>query len=226
MPTYLDNPFFRALTSEHAPFAVSRGAAVRYRAEVIPFGGVSEPTPQAMADLRDLLAPGESLFTTGDNFPTVPGLLHTLALPGLQMHFAGDVPPAQPSGPDILRLGAEDVEDMLALKAVAFPGYFGRDAYQLGDFFGIRVNGQLVSMAGERACTPKEREISAVCTHPDHTGRGYGAALIRAVLRAQAKRGACSMLHVVAANTRAISLYHHLGFTTTGEIVFQRFKRV
>ena len=232
-PAYVENPFYRALTSTHASFAVTNGPAVRYAPDVIPFAAVSEPTPEAMLAFRDLFAPNESLFTTGPDFPEVPGLLHTLALPGLQMRYEGPLPAPEPEGspehggdPEVLRLGAGDVEDMLALKAVAFPGYFGPEASRLGSFFGIRVNGQLVAMAGERLCTPTVREISAVCTHPEHTGRGYAALLVRAVIRAQAACGAQSLLHVVASNQRAIDLYHRLGFTTTGDILFHRFKRV
>jgi predicted GNAT family acetyltransferase len=80
-------------------------------------------------------------------------------------------------------------------------------------------------MAGERLCTPTHREISAVCTHPEHTGHGYAAGLMEAVRHQQLARGTKSILHVVASNTRAISLYERLGFETAGEVLFQRFKR-
>lgn len=225
MPSYLDNPFFRALTTTHAPFAQTSGPAVRYAPGVIPFAAVAEPTTAAMLAFRDLLAPGESIWTTGDTFPETPGLTHTRTLPGLQMLYTGASISQAITPHRLVKLTAADVPDMLALKALAFPGYFGPRALELGDFFGIRLHGELVAMAGERLCTPTHREVSAVCTHPAHTGQGYAAALMEAVRHAQQARGATSILHVVAANTRAISLYHRLGYETTGPITFQSFQR-
>ena len=85
----IDNPFHSALRSTHQPFAQANGPAVRYQPDIIPFAAVAEPTLAAMLALRDLLAPGETIWTTGNAFPTVSGLAHTLALPGLQMHYTG-----------------------------------------------------------------------------------------------------------------------------------------
>lgn len=225
----LDNPFYTALTSAHAHFSQANGRAVRYKAGIIPFGAVPEHTPEAMRDFRDLLSADETIFTTaapGETFPDIPGLTYNGPLPGLQMHYAGNTPPA-PNDPAVLPLTSADVPDMLALKEIAFPGYFGPRAHLLGDFFGIRDprTNELIAMAGERLATFTHSEISAVCTHPEHLGCGYATRLMYAVMRAQAARGVASMLHVIAANTRAIELYQHLGFTITGEVIFHRFTR-
>jgi predicted GNAT family acetyltransferase len=69
-------------------------------------------------------------------------------------------------------------------------------------------------MAGERLRLPGYTEVSAVCTHPEHTGHGYAASLISAVVGAIQKRGESALLHVAAANQRAIDLYDRLGFNT------------
>jgi predicted GNAT family acetyltransferase len=221
----IENPFHLALSTTHAPFAQANGPALRYAPDIIPFAAIAAPTIAAMEAFRDLLAPGETIWTTGNTFPEIPGLTHTLELPGLQMHYTG-ASITQPIGEhNITKLTQQDVPEMLELKAVAFPGFFGPRAIELGDFFGIRRDGQLIAMAGERLCTPTHREISAVCTHPAHTGHGYAAALMEAVRQAQLARGTKSILHVVASNTRAIALYHRLGFETSGDILFQRFHR-
>jgi ribosomal protein S18 acetylase RimI-like enzyme len=225
----IPNPFYAALTSANAPFAVHNGPAARYQREIIPFGAVAERTPGAMKAFRDLLAPGESLFTTagtGETFPQTPGLACGRPLPGLQMEYAGT---AVRDGEDdaVVRLTDADMPEMFALKTLAFPGYFGPRANLLGDFFGIRASadGALIAMAGERLSTFTHREVSAVCTHPQHLGRGHATRLMHAVMRAQFARDARSILHVIAANARAISLYQHLGFEIAGEVVFHRFTR-
>jgi predicted GNAT family acetyltransferase len=67
-------------------------------------------------------------------------------------------------------------------------------------------------MAGERLKVPGHTEVSAVCTHPEHTGKGYAAVLMAEVMRRIRKRGETPFLHVRADNERAIKIYKRLGF--------------
>ena len=76
----------------------------------------------------------------------------------------------------------------------------------------IRVDGRLVAMAGQRLRVPGHIEISGICTHPDHLGRGYGAALTRRQVHVILASGEQPFLHVRGDNTRAIALYERLGF--------------
>jgi ribosomal protein S18 acetylase RimI-like enzyme len=130
--------------------------------------------------------------------------------------------------PKVVTLTSEDTEQMLDLKARAFPGFFGPRAAELGRFFGIRdsTNGRLIAMGGERLATDTDREISAVCTDPEYVGQGHAARIVRAVIRHQARLGTGSILHATAANNRAISLYEHLGFRITGFMDFVKLRRV
>jgi ribosomal protein S18 acetylase RimI-like enzyme len=224
------NPFWQALTTEHASFAIGQGLARRYPADVIPFGGVAESSVEAMSALRDLLEPGEILYVTGDELVEVEGLIEPTQIPGWQMHFEGDsgteTAAERHDDVQVLVLGAAEAQDMVLLTDVAFPGFFRANTYRLGSYFGVRVDGELVALAGERIAVPGYAEISAVCTHPAHTGRGYAATLIRQVMRAQAAAGIRSFLHVAAANERAIALYERLGFVKTMPIVFHQLRRV
>lgn len=225
---YLANPFWKALTSANERFGLSHGRARRYQPDVIPFAALAEPSVEACADLHALLEPGEKIFVTTESEGALElsaGMERLLTLPGLQMRFCGERPDEDDA--TVVRLTREERDEMLALKAVAFPGYFGPRAPELGNFFGVRESGsgRLVAMAGERLATDAEREVSAVCTHPDFLGRGYAARLIRAVLGEQARMGTASLLHVVAENARAVSLYEYLGFQTTGTIDFVRLRR-
>ncbi len=229
-PSYLPNPVFAALNTADAPFALVGGRARRFEAEVIPFAAVSEPSAEALADLLPLLARGEEIYLTageGELIPPVRGLEAVSMLRGLQMRLIS-APPADDGDSRVVRLTSDDTDDMVELKARAFPGFFGPRAPELGCFFGIRdpETARLVAMGGERLATYAEREVSAVCTDPEHVGRGYAARLVRAVIRHQAQLGVCSFLHVSAANERAISLYKYLGFAVTGRIDFVKLRRV
>ena len=227
MPILLPNPFWHALTTEQASIAIGSGASRRYPADVIPFGGLAEDSPEALRALAELLSPGESIYLASDaDLPAVRELQHMRTIPGFQMHHDSTVDPNAATGAGIDPLGAHDAAAMVGLTDVAFPGFFRARTYVLGAYFGIRVGGVLIAMAGERVSLPGYREISAVCTHPDHTGRGYAARLIRHLLRVHAEQGVRSFLHVSATNNRAIDLYERLGFVRTGSIYFHQLLRV
>ncbi|RXH58301.1 GNAT family N-acetyltransferase [Granulicella sibirica] len=218
------NPFFHSLLTEHAGIAIGSNLALRFPADVIPFASLAEATPQAMQALHDVLAPGERIYVLGDHLPSIPGLtaIHTLPVP--QMHPQAPAPPAS-SEITIRSLNASDAPAMVHLTDVAFPTFFRPRAHILGDFFGIHHDGELVAMAGERIALPGFREISALCTHPAHTGKGYAAHLLHHLMRHHAAQGLKSFLHVSGSNTRAISLYERLGFTKTRTVLVHELQR-
>ena len=226
----LENPFWNALGTEHSHLAISNGTARRYPAEMIPFGGIVSQDEAALQDLRDLLDNHESIFLMSraedGPLPRTRGLLKMAEFGGLQMVYRG---PAQqeetPHDARIQRLGESDLPEILALKAIAFPGYFGPRAASLGTFYGVRNGETLVAMAGERLALPGIREISAVCTHPAYLGRGYAAALIRRLLTEHTRAGLRSMLHAAARNTRAVALYERLGFQASRHFQFRQLRR-
>jgi predicted GNAT family acetyltransferase len=228
MQDLLLNPTWHPLVTEHAHLSIGSALARRYPADVLPFAGVPEPHAANMAALRDLLAPGEATYISGETFAPVPGLTLEGEIPCWQMHCTQSIPPEPHSSAETLvirPLYADDAPAMVHLTDVAFPGLFRPRTYVLGHYFGIHVDGQLIAMAGERFSVPGIVEISAVCTHPSHTGRGYAARLIRHLLRFHGAAGKRSFLHVAQANARAISLYEHLGFDRTRAILIHRLRR-
>ena len=123
------------------------------------------------------------------------------------------VPPSNSSSdPEIVELSAADVPDMMALTAITKPGPFHKRTHDPGTYLGIRRDGKLVAMAGERLKIPGYTEVSAVCTHPDHTGHGYARILMAEVMHRILARGETPLLHVRQDNVRAIELYQRLGF--------------
>jgi predicted GNAT family acetyltransferase len=116
------------------------------------------------------------------------------------------------SDPEIVELGAADVSEMMELTALTKPGPFNQRTHELGTYLGIRRDGKLVAMAGERLKIPGYTEVSAVCTHPEHTGHGYARILMTEVIERICSRGETPLLHVREDNLRAIELYQRLGF--------------
>lgn len=73
---------------------------------------------------------------------------------------------------------------------------------------------------------PGYTEVSAVCTHPNHTGKGYARELMLEVMRGTQHRGETSFLHVRQDNRRAVELYERLGFRTRMVVQFTVLRRV
>jgi predicted GNAT family acetyltransferase len=103
---------------------------------------------------------------------------------------------------------------MVELASLTKPGPFGRRTHELGTYLGIRSEGKLVAMAGERLKVPGYTEVSAVCTHPEHTGKGYARVLMTEMMQCIRDRGETPFLHVRRDNRRAVELYERLGFRT------------
>lgn len=228
-----DDPFanaiWSALHTSHQHLALSQGLALKYPADIAPFACLAENTPAALLDLQMLMELGETTYVMGNKPPETDVLLYRGAIPCLQMAFPSDRQiPAHSSTLPIASLTCADAPAMVALTDIAFPGFFRARTCVMGSYFGIwnpEQPGQLIAMAGERLILDPVRELSGICTHPDHRGRGYAAALTTHVLRHQRGLHARSVLHVVSANQRAIDLYHHLGFETLREVNLHRLKR-
>src|SRR4029077_18891885 len=133
------------------------------------------------------------LFTPDPVTPTA-GLEIVMAATGEQLTGAA----AEFTGvmPDIIRLGDTDAPEMRALVELTRPGPFGPRTHQLGRFFGIRVDGRLAAMTGERMTPGDHTEMTAVCVHPDFRGRRYAQALLAHVSRQIVARGEIPFLHV------------------------------
>ncbi|MET9225864.1 GNAT family N-acetyltransferase [Lentzea sp. NPDC003310] len=201
----LDHVVRSALTGPHAHFAERKGEVLRYPADMSPF--VALPDEPTGADWLDLAALAPRALVTGLTPPD--GWQVENRLPLLQ-HVGDDVVAAPE--PAAVRLTTADVPEMIALAELTRPGPFLARTIEMGTYLGVRHEGRLVAMAGERMRVPGHTEISAVCTHPDARGQALGTRLLLAVAHGIRERGETPFLHVLASNTGAIRLYEKLGF--------------
>jgi len=221
----LDNPVYASLTGPHAALARRSGYAVRYPADITPFCGLpADPSGADWAEMAGLFTPGEAaLFPGLGGDGTPPDGWEVLGGgPGVQL--VADGIDAKPD-PEAVPLGPDDTPDMVALAGRSKPGPFGPRTVELGGYLGIRRDGELVAMAGERFHPPGYTEISAVCTDAAWRGHGFASRLTLAVAATIQARGETPFLHAVATNTNAIRLYKSLGFSHRREILFQRIRR-
>jgi len=211
----LDNVIWQALGTRHARFAHGNGLARKFVPEVSSLAALLEPTPAGYDGLASLMAEGEVAALALEAPREPPGGWDVVrAAPMLQMVHQGDAVLSATSSdlPLIVELGRADAPEMLALAELTQPGPFSIRTHELGTYLGIRCNGALAAMAGERLKLPGFTEVSAVCTHPDHTGRGYARILMTEVMRRIRSRGETVFLHVRQDNVLAIELYKRLGF--------------
>lgn len=205
-----------SLSGRHAGFAAGTGAARRYARGFSPLLGFADVDKPDFAALAAFCEPGEQFYTDGWSGAAPPGWhIHEDATM-FKMVWQGAVPAADPA-PEAIRLRAEHVAQALELTALTHPGPFGPRTIELGEWFGCFEGDRLVAMAGERlyADHPQGgvlREISGVCTHPDHQGRGLGRRLTLKLVRRQFGRGETPFLHVMRDNDGARHLYGRMGF--------------
>jgi len=206
----LDNPAYASLCGAHARLAQVRGRARRYPDDVAPFLALpSPPSAQDWQDAAELVAPGTYVAGRyGDGeLPDGWQAVQTFELVQMTEERVTGVACAE-----AIRLGAADVPEMLELVTQTEPGPFLPRTIELGDYLGIRRDGELVAMAGERFQPDGWTEISAVCTRPDYRGQGLASALMGALIAGIQRRSQRAFLHVMSTNTGAIRLYEELGF--------------
>ncbi|KQV93779.1 GNAT family N-acetyltransferase [Streptomyces sp. Root369] len=217
----LDNAVWAALDGPHAHLAERVGRAARYPDDVYAFAALADPRdPAAWADLLMLVGPGTTVRikpveTVPEDWEIVGGgggTSHALKAMGEGVQLVDTALRAEPA-PEAVRLGPDDVPEILDLVARTKPGPFLQRTIELGTYLGIRDRGRLIALTGERLRPPGWTEISAVCTDPAYRGRGLATRLVRAVAAGIRERGDTPFLHAAANNTKAIRLYESIGFT-------------
>lgn len=208
----LDRPVWSSLNTAQVHLSKGNHLARRYLPDVNVFASAADDSEEALAALGGLIdAEGRVYIMQVPEVITPPGVLVVKAAKGVQMVASSTIPVANDT--DIVTLTQDDAAEMLALAQLTEPGPFQSRTHEMGHFRGIRIDGRLAAMAGERMRFPGYTEVSAVCTHPDFRGRGLARRLSQAVSSNIQSRGETPFLHAWKANRPAIALYETLGFT-------------
>lgn len=216
----LANPVLAALTGPLRAFGERRGRAARFDPEVAPFAGLpADPRARDWDDLAMLAGPGATIVLAGPGAESPRDWDNIRPLAGVQME--GSAVEGVPD-PEAVELGTADREAMRELVHRTRPGPWGPRTAEMGSYLGIRRDGALVAMAGERMRVPGWTEVSAVCTDPSARGQGLAERLVRAVVAGIVARGDRPLLHAAASNEPALRIYRRMGFVTTRPMQFDR----
>jgi ribosomal protein S18 acetylase RimI-like enzyme len=220
MEHVLDNPAWNALRSGSRHLSFGNEQVKYFDREVSPFVGLQENSADNFKILHQQIPHNNPVLFVTTAEMEIPKSWKVLNLiKGLQM--VGDTGAVHDKvQQEMTPLTAEHIPQMIALTKLTNPGPFTARTIDFGHYYGVFENDKLVAMAGQRLHVFEYAEISAVCTHPDHTGRGYARQLLLHQLHRIKAASNIPFLHVRDDNEQAIRVYERLGFSTRTKVYF------
>lgn len=211
----LDRPVWASLRHQ-SHWGLGDERARRFQPDINCFAATPDEGDDSLRALAELVQPGgDSVYLLQVPPIAVPAGLHAAKVArGVQMVATRRL--QTDDGMQVL--GDADAAEMLSLATLTQPGPFLARTHTMGRFIGLRVDGRLAAMAGERMRFPGHVEVSGVCTHPDFRGRGLARRLSAAVTADIQRRCDRPFLHAWTTNTAAIALYESLGFEVRAEV--------
>jgi predicted GNAT family acetyltransferase len=220
----LDNMIWNALAGPQAHLGLGTYRARRFIPEIAIFAAVPDPE-HSLEGLAELLPQGALCgLVTAAPVAIAPEFELVRSADVVQM-TAERFAPASTAGLEFVTLGPANVPAMVELVELTRPGPFGPRTLEMGHYLGLFEGDRLVAMTGERLHLAGFGEVSAVCTHPDHRGRGLAKALVSAIGSEVVARGEVPFLQAYPDNAAAIATYERLGFTYRTTLVFTQLRR-
>lgn len=225
MKQLLYNPVYYALLTGDRHLSHGNEQVKYFDEQVSPFAGFEQEYADGFSNLYELLPSGRKILYATPSFISEPaGWQIQHEIKGLQFVYEAGKP-MKTEFPDLKPLTEIHIEQMMELAKLTKPGPFGLRTIEFGYYVGIFEKEKLVAMTGQRLHVNNFTEISAVCTHPDHTGKGYAYLLLQHQLQLILHQDQQPFLHVREDNQRAITLYQRLGFSISRSMNFYFMKR-
>lgn len=218
----LDNPVWFSLSETQQDFALNYNNIKFYNPDYCLFGGhiSTQDITEAITRYSGLT---DSFFIIGDkpSYPSHLTLKNELVCNQMLIQDKIDLDIRE----NIIQLTTQHSQELFELVTLVQPGYFKNKTRELGNYFGIFRDDKLVAVTGERMKMNGYTEVSAVVTHPAHTGKGYARQLVAHTVNSIFNQNRIPYLHVAETNTTAIALYEKLGFILRRKISFWHLSR-
>lgn len=214
----LDNPIWNSLIETHKDVSIDYENVKFYKPEYCPFGGFikTDNLKQSIDEYSTLV---NSFFVVGEKPIFSEKIILNNNLICNQMILEKNI--GQNVQEEIVELtNKKHRTDLYNLVQLAYPGFFMKKTVDLGKYFGIYKNNNLIAVTGERLKMDGYTEVSAVVTHPKHIGKGYAKQLITYVSNHIFSENKLPYLHVAETNFKAIKLYEKLGFKLRKKLAF------
>jgi ribosomal protein S18 acetylase RimI-like enzyme len=222
----LDNPIWTALTTKQVQVAHGSALARRFPPEMTLLGALAANTAMAFDSLAQLIQRDAVTLYFSTPPQLAAGWSVVRAVELHQMVKEDGAVPAMAAQHEPMELTPADVPEMSEIYAATRPGRTLCPKIQkLGTFVGIRHEGRLVAMGGIRLHLAGYREITTVATLPEFEGRGYGTAIVMALMSRIQAKGERPFLTVRTDNERAIWIYKKLGFVERRRFFSQTIRR-
>jgi ribosomal protein S18 acetylase RimI-like enzyme len=213
----LDNPIWTALTTKQSVLAHTSALARRFSPEMTLLGALAANTAMAFDSLAQLIQrdPVTLYFSAPQKLAAGWEVVRAVELHQMVQEMDGPATSAaNDSAIQVIEPTAADIPEMTEIYAATRPGRtLCQRIQKLGTFLGVRDEGKLVAMGGLRLHIAGHREITTVATLPGFEGRGYGTAVMHALVERIRARGERPFLTVRTDNARAINIYRKMGFT-------------
>ena len=116
---------------------------------------------------------------------------------------------------EVTALSMSDLDEIVSLFQAAYPeNWFDPRLLDTNQYYGVRVSGKLVSLAGVHVYSRRYRvaALGNITTHPEYRDKGYGTAVTARVCKSLLRETDHVGLNVNVDNTSAIRCYEKLGF--------------